>query len=192
MAVLWLLWACGGAPPAPLRSQPVPPTRDLSTPALVLPGDSPIAQFVPKGAPAWPTGPLGKLAPGLPLDEVRRIGEAIRDPHRVPPDATPAAGMIGVAGRLDGFEDIGFIAMTKDGKLISLDLTSRIRDWDGVLEAAWGPGTPGKLTNGAPSMTWVNAETGLTVLQVHDPEGRIVVQWAASGPALPKDGSEAR
>lgn len=177
---MWFgLWACNGAE-APLRSEPIAPTRDLSTPSIVVPADSPLAPFVSAGAPAWPTGMLGHLAPGLPEDEVRRVVEAIRDPRRPPEDVVPATGVVAVPGKLLGFERVGFVATVRDGGLVSLDVSAPPPDWEGVLETAWGPGTEGALHNGLPTTTWTNSDLGLVVTRVRGRDGLVVVQWTAS------------
>lgn len=179
---LWLAWwACSGDPEETLRSTPVAPTRDLSSPAVVVPADSPLAPFVSAGVPLWPTGMLGRMSPGLALDEVRSVAEAIRDPHRPPPERSPGVGVIAVSGQLVGFEHVAFVALVRDGRLVSLDVSARANLWDGVLADAWGPGVEGTLKNGLPTVTWVNPASGLVVTQTRSENGLTVVKWSVDG-----------
>ena len=178
-----MLFACGGD--APLRSAPAPATRDLTTSALHFPGDSPLAQFVPKGKPAQLTGPLGKLRIGLAEADARVTVDAIASRLRRLPEFAPGPGVIGIGGLLDGFDDISFVVLLHDGLIVALDVSAPLGMWDGVLETAWGPAVAGRLEAGNPTARWEDPAKNLRVTFVNAGVGKADVKWEAIDPKLP-------
>lgn len=173
---MWGWWwvACATQEPA-LRSTPTEPTAALASAAVVVPADSPLAQFVPTGAPAELTGPLGKLRLGTPELEARRIVDALVAPRRRPPEAQPTPGVSIVGGELDGFDHLGFMVTIAAGRVTALDVTAPLSWWEGVLELAWGAPARTQTPSGLPGAVWQSADLQVTLLNAGD--GQAVVRW---------------
>ncbi len=184
MWMLALILGCG-ATDAPIASKPTEPTKDLRSSALQFPGDSPLAQFVPKGKPAQLTGPLGALRLGMPEADARRVATGIANPIRRPPDFDIAPGIKGVAGMLEGFDHVGFVAIVEGGAVTQIDVSAPLGYWDGVLETAWGPTETVRLPAGNPGARWKDADANLIVTFTNAGDGKAAVKWEPLDPALP-------
>jgi hypothetical protein len=170
----WWWVACATQEPT-LRSTPTKPTAALASAAVVVPADSPLAQFVPAGAPAELTGPLGTFRLGTPELEARRIADALASPRRRPPEANPAPGVSVVGGELDGFDHLGFMVTLQDGRVSALDVTAPLNWWEGVLEVAWGPPAQTHTPSGLPGAVWQSPDLHVTLVNAGD--GQAVVRW---------------